>query len=394
MALPLSYHWRNLFVRKNTTILTVLVIAAVVGVFTWMIGFRGAVNQSLSVAGEERKIIVLKKGATAESNSAIPIDEYNKLGQLNSVEKNPATGQPRFSPEMIIQVSLPRLADGGMTFANVAVRGVTDDAFVVHSNVKELGTRFSVAEREVIVGVAASKQFGGLNIGDIVNIGFGGDRGYKVVGYFSADGGPMESEIWGYLPSLMNAYNRTMYSSVSLRLTPDADPKEVIAQIEGPAIQLTGKTEKDYWKEQTKLTQIYLFVTGALVAVMSIAAVFAIANTMYAVVAGRTREIAMLRTIGFDGYTILRGLILESVMVSLMGGIIGCLGCAAWLEIAGNTKDMFGATTFTTMAFEIHLTPVIVVAAMIMVTLLGVVGALMPGLRAARLEVLTALREA
>lgn len=394
MALPISYHWRNLFVRKNTTILTVLVIAAVVGVFTWMIGFRGAVNQSLSVAGEERKIIVLKKGATAESNSAIPIDEYNKLGQLNSVEKNPATGQPRFSPEMIVQVSLPRLADGGKTFANVAVRGVTEDAFFVHSNVRVLGTQFSVAEREVIVGVAASKQFGGLNIGDIINIGFGGDRGYKVVGYFSADGGPMESEIWGYLPSLMNAYNRTMYSSVSLRLTPDADPKEVIAQIEAPAIQLTGKTEKDYWKEQTKLTQIYLFVTGALVAVMSIAAVFAIANTMYAVVAGRTREIAMLRTIGFDGYTILRGLILESVMVSLMGGIIGCLGCAAWLEIAGNTKDMFGATTFTTMAFEIHMTPVIVVAAMIMVALLGVVGALMPGLRAARIQVLTALREA
>lgn len=394
MAMPLSYHWRNLFVRKTTTILTIVVIAAVVGVLGWMLGFNSAVNHALSVAGEEDKIIVVKKGATSETNSAIPIEEFNRLGQLSAVAKNPGTGQPQFSPEMIVQVSLPRIADEGRTFANVAVRGVTEDAFAVHSNVKLLGRRFSLAEREVIVGLAASKQFAGLKIGDVVNIGYGGDRGYKVAGYFSADGGPMESEIWGYLPSLMNAYNRTMYSSVSLRLAPGSSVQETIKQIEGPAIQLSGKTEKEYWQEQTKLMQIYIAITGILVMVMALAAIFAIANTMYAVVAGRTREIAMLRTIGFSGMSVLGGLIIESVMVAVLGGVIGMLACAGWLALAGNTKDMFGATTFTTMAFEIHLTPAIVGISLVSVVVLGVVGAALPGLRAARIEVLTALREA
>ncbi|MBX3396947.1 MAG: ABC transporter permease [Phycisphaerae bacterium] len=393
MALPVNYHWRNLFVRKATTVLTILVIAAVVGVFTWMLGFRSAVQGSLDVAGDPQKIIVLKKGATAESNSAITIEDFNKLTQLSAAERQSATGQVLLSPEMIVQVNLPRLRDGGATFANVAVRGVTEDAFAVHPNVRPLGPRFSTAEREVIVGLAASRLFGGLKIGDVVNLGYGGDRGYKVVGYFSADGGPMESEIWGYLPSLMNAYNRTMYSSVSLRLATGADADSVIATIDGPSIQLAGKTEKDYWAEQTTLMQFYLSVVGALVGVMSMAAVFAIANTMYSVVAGRTREIAMLRTIGFAGRQILTGLVLESVMIAILGGVLGCLGCAAWLQFAGNTKDMFGATTFSSLAFEIHLTPLIAIGAMTMVTVLGVLGALMPGLRAARIEVLTALRE-
>ena len=394
MALPIQYHWRNLFVRKTTTLLTILVIAAVVGVFTWMLGFRSAINSALAVAGEREKIIVLKTGATSESNSAIPLDDYNKLAQVSGAIRDKVTGQVLLSPEMIVQVSRPRLRDGGRTFANVAVRGVTDDAFRIHTNVKLLGKSFSVAEREVIVGVAASKQFGGLNIGDVVQLGYGGDRGYTVVGHFSADGGPFESEVWGYLPSLMGAYNRTMYSSVSLRLEPKQDPGPVIKQIKSPAIQLEAKTEKDYWIEQTSNMNTYLAITGVLVAVMSLAAVFAIANTMYSVVAGRTREIAMLRTIGFNGRQILTGLVAESVMLSLLGGILGCLSCAGWLALAGNKKDMFGATTFTTMAFEIQLTPWIIGGALGLVMALGILGAMMPGIRAARLEVLTALREA
>lgn len=394
MAMPISYHWRNLFVRKTTTLLTILVIAAVVGVFAWMLGFRGAIQRSLAVAGDEEKIIVLKRGATAESNSAIPIDEYTRLGQVTDALHDEKTNQPLLSPEMIVQVSLPRLADGGRTYANVAVRGLSEDGFRVHTNVRLLGRRFSVAEREVIVGLAASKQFGGLNVGDVISIGYGGDRGYTVVGHFTADGGPMESEIWGYLPSLMNAYNRTMYSSVSFRLKPGARPDAVIAQVDGPAIGLSARTEKDYWSEQTSNLQTYIAITGALVGVMAVAAVFAIANTMYAVVAGRTREIAMLRTIGFRGPQILAGLLIESVFIALLGGMIGCLGCATWLQFVGNRKDMFGKTTFTTMAFEIQLTPEIIAFAMGLVTLLGVLGAMMPGLRAAKIEVLTALREA
>lgn len=394
MALSIKYHWRNLFVRKTTTVLTILVIAAVVGVFAWMLGFRTAINASLDVAGDVQKIIVLKKGATAESNSAITSEDFNKLSQVNDAIKNPATGQALMSGEMIVQVSLPRTADNGKTFANVAVRGVTEEGFLVHKNVRLLGKSFDVGEREVIVGLAASRQFAGLKIGDVINLGFANDRGYKVVGYFSADGGPFESEIWGYRPSLMNAYNRTAYSSVSFRVEPDVEPEKVISQIEDPAISLTAKTEKAYWAEQTELMGVYLLITSVLVGVMSLAAVFAIANTMYSVVAGRIREIAMLRTIGFTGPAIILGFMIESILLSLLGGIVGCLGCQAWLQLVGNTKDMFGKTTFTTMAFEIHLTPLIIGIAIGLVVILGALGALFPGIRAAKTEILTALREA
>ncbi len=393
MALPFTYHLRNLLVRKTTTALTVLVIAAVVGVLVWMLGFASALRHSLSQAADAVKLIVLKRGATSESNSAIPPDESNKLAQLADVERDPQSGEPLISPEMLVQVSLPRVRDRGTTFANVAVRGVTERAFQVHRSIQVNGSLFSTGTPEVIVGATAAKQFGGLAVGQTITLGYGSDRAYRVVGTFTADGGPMESEVWGYLPSLMNAYNRSMYSSVSIRLRSGADTGKALEQIAGPAIQMSGHTERDYWYEQSKNIRLYLGISYSLVAVMCLAAVFSIANTMFAAVAGRTREIAMLRTIGFRPGQILAGFVFEAVLLALPGAALGCLACLIWLATVGNTKDMFGATTFTTLAFEITLTPLIAVTALLAVSLVGAVGAFVPAMRAARVEVVTALRE-
>ncbi len=393
MALPLSYHWKNLFVRKTTTLLTVLVVAAVVGVFAWMMGFATALRSSLSQAQDDRKIIVLRRGSTSESNSAIPVDDYTKLNQLTDVARDAGSNDPLISPEMVVQISRPRLRDGGKTWSNLALRGVTPTAFKVHTNVKPTGNLFSTGAQEVIVGLAAARQFSGLQIGDTLELGYGNNRGYRVVGFFTADGGPAESEVWGYLPSLMNAYNRTMYSSAALRLKNGADAQAVLTQIEGPAIQLSAHTEGEYWQEQTKNMQVYLFIVRVLVIVMSLAAAFSIANTMFSLVAGRTREIAMLRTIGFSRGKILSGFVLESMFLSVLGGVVGCLGCIAWLRLAGNTKDMFGASTFTTLAFEIHLTPTNLICALGSVLVIGILGAWVPALRASRIAVISALRE-
>lgn len=394
MALPISYHWRHLFVRKTTTLLTVLVIASVVGVFAWLLGFAGALSRSLSMASDERLLIILKTGATAESNSAIPVEDYNRLSQVQAIARDPKSREPLESQEMLVQVSLPRIRDGGATFANVAVRGVMLQALGVHRNVRlREGRWFDPGAQEVVVGESASKQFGGLRLGDIVNLGYGGNRGYTVAGLFSAGGAPVESEIWGYLPSLLNSYNRTMYSSVNLRLRDDADPKAVVRQIEGPAIQLAAKTEAEYWQGQSETIRTYLGICSALVIIMCLAAAFSIANTMFSSVAGRMQEIAMLRTIGFSPAQIQTGFVVESIMLALLGGVLGCAGCAAWLLIAGSTKDMFAANTFTSLAFDIRLTPMIVAEALAAVALVGAVGALAPARRAARLQVITALRE-
>jgi len=393
MALPLTYNWKNLFVRKTTTVLTCLIIAAVVGVLTWLVGFKTSLDRSLSYASDPSKIIVLKQGATSETNSAIAPEDYNKLTQLQSLALD-AAGEPLKSPEMVVQVSLPRKRDNGVTFANVAVRGVTDTAFAVHPNIRPLGPRFGQGQLEIIVGVQAAKQFGGLEVGDIVNLGYGGNRGYKVVGHFSANGAPVESEIWGPLTVLMSGYNRAMYSSVSLRLRQGTDAKAVVDEIKGPAIEMTAQTESDYWTEQTGNIRIYMVIVGVLVGIMSIAAIFAIANTMYASVAGRTREIAMLRTIGFTPNQVLIGFLYESIFLSLIGGVLGLIACAAWLKVAGNTKDMFGSNTFTTMGFEIQLGPVIVVEALTAVVTVGLLGALFPAWRASKLQVIQAMRQA
>lgn len=394
MALPLTYHWRNLFVRKSTTLLTVLVVALVVGIFTWMLSFAAAMRGSFARAEDVHKLIVLKRGATSETNSAISMDEFNKLSQVTGMARDTATGDPLLSPEMTVQVSLPRLRDHGKTSANVAVRGVTEKAFKVHRSVRLLGRSFSMGDPEVIVGAAAARQFGGLAVGDTLDLGYSGNRRFRVVGHFTADGAPMESEIWGYLPTLMNAYNRTMYSSANLRLNEDADPRRAITQIEGPAIQLTGQTEMQYWSGQAKFIEIYLAIAYILVGIMSLAAIFSIANTMFSSVAGRTREIAMLRTIGFSGHQILIGFVVEAVLLSLLGGVLGCLACAGWLRTVGNTKDMFGANTFTTLAFAIRMTPSIVVIALVAVSAVGVLGAMVPAVRAGRIQVVAAMREA
>jgi ABC-type lipoprotein release transport system permease subunit len=393
MALPISYHWRSLFARRATTVLTVLVVTAVVGALAWMLGFRAALQRSLAVASDPRKLIILAPSATAEANSALPIDSFNRLTQVNGIADG-ADGRALLSPEMVVQVSLPRMVDGGKTNANVAVRGVTPTAFAVHRVVHPPSRVFSTGEPEVIVGAKAAQQFAGLRIGDKLRLGSSENREYTVVGHFTADGGPLESEIWGYLPSLLNAYGRTTYSSASALLREGTDSRGVIEQIRGPAIQLGGQTERDYWTEQSKNISIYLMIVGMLVAMMSTAAIFSIANTMYAAVAGRTREIAMLRTIGYSRGKILLGFLLEAVMLALLGGALGCLACAAWLLLAGNTKDMFGFNTFTTLAFEIHLTPLIVAMALVTVEIVGALGELLPAIRASRIQVIAALREA
>ncbi len=388
------YNYRHLLAHKTTSMMTMLVIAAVVGLACWLLSFSNALEASLAVAADETKIIILKQGSTSESNSSIPIEDFHRLDQLTDVARNPITGQALISPEMMVQAYLPRLRDGGKTNGNVAVRGVTEVAFDVHTNVRLVeGRRFSVGNPEVIVGLQASKQFGGLLIGEKVSLGSGNDRAFTVVGYFSADSGPMESEVWGYLPALMNASNRQMYSSAYVRVKEGAKAEDVIERIAGPAIEMHAQTEADYWKFQSLGIRGYLFVASLLAAVMGIAAVLSIANTMYATVAGRTQEVAMLKTIGYPKRSILASFLVESALLSLTGGVIGCLGCVLWLNVVSNTKDMFGFFTFTTLAFEISLSPSAAIIALVSVTFVGMAGSLFPAWRAAKIPVVSALRE-
>ncbi len=394
MSLSMAYHWRNLLARRTTTLLTVLVVAAVVATFTWMFSFTLALRKTLAVAGDPEKIIVLRRGSTSEAQSAITVAEFNRLSQIAEIARGEG-GTLLLSPESLVQVNRPRRRDQGASRANLAVRGVLPIALQVHRNVRlSAGRLFREGSQEVIVGAAAARQFIGLEVGDQIELGFAGDRSYVIVGHFTADGGPLESEIWGYLPMLMNTYNRTQYSSASLRLAPGTDVPSTLNQIEGPAIQLAGLTESAYWSSQSRIVNIYLAVAAGLVIVMFVAAVFSVAITMFAAVAGRVREIGMLRTLGFQRAAILSGFMIEALMLSLLGGALGCGACAVWLHLAGGEKDVYGTSTFTTLAFDIHLTGWTVLGSLACVVILAVAGALAPAWRAARVNIITVLREA
>src|SRR5262245_61419599 len=182
MALPLKYHWRNLFVRKTTTLLTIALVAIVIGTLCWLLGFAAALQSTLAMASDERKLIVIQRGALSESNSAIPPDDFNKLSQLNDAAPDPRAPGALVSPEMVVQVSLPRLSDPHRSLANVCVRGVLPEkAREVHPTLQLVeGREFSTGAPEVIVGAGAAKQFGGLNLGDRVKLGFAGNRDYTV----------------------------------------------------------------------------------------------------------------------------------------------------------------------------------------------------------------------
>ncbi|MCK6456161.1 MAG: ABC transporter permease [Phycisphaerae bacterium] len=389
MALPLYYNWRNLFVRKLSTMLTFAVVAVIVLVLAVLLSFAAGIRASLASSGSRSNIMVLKPGATAESTSIILPDEISKLVQAPHVARG-GDGRPLVSEELCVQTSIPRSTDG--TLANVAVRGVAPVAFDVHREVRLIeGRRFDDGALEVIVGKAARDRYANLQIGGEVPLGKLSNRTYRVVGVFEAGGGALESEIWAGLTSIRDSFDRRFSSSAVLALDDAVRADETIAAINGPSIQLEARRESDYYIELSRKTREIVLLTSILIGIMSIGAVFAVANTMYASVDGRRREIAMLRTIGFSRGAILTAFLIESMLICVVACAAGIGGS---LLLSGSRQDFLSDTTWTVLAYELRITGDIVVSALGLAVVVGAVGALAPALRASRIRVIEALRKA
>lgn len=390
MALPLSYNWRNLFVRKLSTLLTFTVVAVIVLVLIVLLSFAAGIHESLAASGSPLNIIVLRPGAQAESTSYILPNEMPPIQQAPSIARDD-NGRLLFSPELSVQTSIPRLGSGGL-MANVAVRGVDNVAFAVHDMIHVIeGTPFRQGQLEVIVGKAARERFAGLDIGSEVPMGRTANRAFRVVGVFEAGGSSYESEIWAPRTILSDVYRRDFVTSAVLRAeTADVIPK-ALAYIEGPSVRMKAKTETDYYADLSqKMTQL-IILSMILVGIMSIGAVFAVANTMYAAVDGRRREIAMLRTIGFSPQAIMVSFVVESLLIC---GLACGAGLLASLLLNGQRQDYLSDTTWTVLAYELRITPPVVAAAVGLALMVGVFGALAPAVRASRTRLLDALRKA
>lgn len=391
MALPLSYNWRNVLVRKFSSGLTFLVVSVVVAVLALLLSFAEGINTSLMLTGNPSNIIVLRTGATAESTSLINADEANRAVQAPGVATDPA-GRPMVSHELCAQTNLPR--NDGRGIANVGVRGVDDIAFAVHSEVKLVeGRIFAPGALEVIVGTAARNRYHGLSIDGVVPMGRSANRDYAVVGVFEAGGGALENEIWGARPSIMDSFRRTFISSSVVRVRNPSAVAAAIAYLEGPVVRLQAKRETDYYSDLTSKTRDIVILTSILITIMGIGAAFAVANTMYAAVDGRKREIAMLRTIGFKRSAIVTAFIIESLLICLAACLIGLLASGVITSLM-SAQDFLSDTTWTVLAYELKLTPKTIVISFLLCLLVGGVGGLAPALRASRTRIIEALRKA
>lgn len=390
MALPLIYNWRNLFVRKLSTTLTFTVVTTIVAVLAILLSFAAGIRASLAASGSPLNVIVLQMGATAESTSIVRPDEAARLIQTPGVGRN-AQGEPLISQELCVQTNIQRRgANGGQ--ANVAVRGVDPIAFDVHPEVKIVeGRMFRQGQKEVIVGRTAKDRFVDLNVGGHVLMGRASNQSYEVVGVFEARGSALESEVWAGRTILCDSYLRRFSSSIVLRLESPGQMKATLDYIEGPVVRMRAKSEIDYYSELASKSRDIVVLTSILIAMMAIGAVFAVANTMYAAVDGRRREIAMLRTLGFSRAAIIYSFILESLLVC----IAACGAGLAISSLAGGSKqDYLSDRTWTVLAYELKMTPTIILTALALATFVGVAGALAPALRASRTRIIEALRKA
>ncbi len=376
--------------RRVSASLTFIVVAVLVLVLSVLLSFVAGIRASLAATGSLRNIIVLKPGATAESTSLLMQEDTNKLVQVPGLASDPKLGQ-LISRELCVQTTLPRTAAGG-GLANVAVRGVNPQAFAVHTELRIIeGHEMQQGQLELMVGKAAQERYANLKLGDEIALGRAGNRIFKVVGVFEAAKGALESEVWAPLTILQDAYIRPFVSSAVLRMEVSADLKKALEYINGPAVELEGTRETDYYHELSSKTREIVILTTVLVGIMGIGAAFAVANTMFAAVDGRRREIAMLRTMGFTKPAIVISFLVESMLICGLACIAGLL---VSMTINGSRQDFLSETTWTVLAYELTITPQIFLTALATAMVVGFFGALAPALKAARTRILDALRKA
>jgi putative ABC transport system permease protein len=389
MALPLSYNARNLRQRWKVTLLAVGGIGLVVAVFVVLLSMEKGFRLALRDTGSPLNGIVTQRGSMSELTSWINIGDANIIMVDPRVARD-GQGKPMASCEVVILANRPRKSDNQP--ANITFRGVSPMAFQVRNNVKIVkGRTFTPGLYEVIAGQKISDRVQGLDVGSVISIQ---KKDWKVVGLFAADGSSFESEIWGDYDAMAPAIRRNGgCESLTVRLTSPAVlgafDKDIRAN---PRVQLQMDSEPKYYEDQAGPTGAALLGLALFVAVvMGIGAVFGAMNTMYAIVSQRTREIGTLRALGFSRFSILVSFVLESMLLAVVGGVLGC-GLAFVMN--GYTSGTGQTNSFSELAFAFTITPDILLIGMVFGLLMGFVGGLLPALRASRLPITTALREA
>lgn len=386
MAIPLSYNLRNLVVRKTTTLMTALGIALTVAVLLAVLALLNGLRVTLTTTGDPLHVIVMRKGSTSELVSLFTRTQFQDLKFKPGIASG-HDGQPLASLEMITVINLANVdnPDG----ANVTVRGLMPTGIEMRRNVKiATGRWFTSGRRELVVGNSVARRFPAAGLGKKIQLGRGD---WDIVGVFDAGRGAQDSEIWGDLNQIASDFNRVeVLSSALLRATDEVTAKALINDINSDRrLELTAASEKDYYDQQTD-SAAPIEYTGIIVAIiMAVGSSFAAMNTMYAAVSRRAREIGTLRVLGFSRFSILLSFFVEGVLLSALGGLLGCL---LVMPLNGITTAI-GSNNFSELAFDFSVTPKIMLTGIAFAVVLGSFGGLFPARSASRKEILTALRE-
>jgi putative ABC transport system permease protein len=388
MAIPLAYNVRSLRVRWTSTLVAVLGIAGTVGVFVAMMSLAKGFQMTLVESGSPRNAIVMRAGASSEMMSGVSLD------QVRAVEDKPGVARgangPLVSPEVVVIAPFPLKSTG--TAANVQVRGVSEQVLEVRPSVHMIAGRvLHPGLNELVVGSNVPNAYGGLALGDTVK--FGGGT-WTVVGVFDAGGTSFDGEVWCDSAVLKDVYKRpaSNFQSMTVRLkSEDSFQTFKDAITADPRLTLQVDRERDYYSKQSETVTRMITVLGTMVAlVMGIGAIFGALNTMYSAVAERSREIATMRALGFGAPSVITSFVFESLCISLVGGLLGCL-CV--LPVNGITTGTMNWQTFSHTAFAFRITPPLLLAGILFALAMGLIGGVPPAIRAARARVAVALRE-
>lgn len=379
---------RSIPQRLGSSIVAIIGIGGVVIVFTAVLSIAEGFQATMKGTGDPQTVIVLRSGSDTEMTSGFSGEEARLISEAPALEKGPEG--PHASPELFVIVGHPLKRSG--TDANVPLRGVTPIALKVRPQTKIVeGRMFTPGTNEIVVGRSASRQFVGLSIGTSVRWG---ESSWQVVGIFDAGGSVAESEIWCDAKVLQPAYRRgNSYQSVIARLeSVDGFQTFKDALTTNPRLQVTVIREPDYYAQQSQVLQTIVRSIGfGIAGLMGLGAIFGAINTMYSAVANRTREIATLRALGFGSVPVVVSVMVEAVLLSLVGGLIG--GLLAWAAFDGYQTATMNFQSFSQVAFAFKVSPSLLARGMVFALIMGLVGGLFPAIRAARMPVVTALRE-
>jgi putative ABC transport system permease protein len=388
MALPVRYILRNLTQRWKRNLLGIIGIALTVAVMASLLAMAAGFKSALDLNGRTGNSIVTQRGSISELVSWIPREQANTIMVDDRIARDD-NHKPLASGEVVAVSNMARLSDGEP--ANVGIRGVSERAFAVRDGIKIVAGRpFKPGAYEVIVGNRIRKRVGNLNLGDKARI-LG--QNWDVVGVFSSGGAAFESEVWGDFDLIERIGHPTAgANSITVRLADPNDSEAFNRDLQAnPQMQVEMVPEHQYYQHQAGPV---VFVIAALAifvgAIMGIGSIFGAMNTMYAVVAARTREIGTFRALGFSRTSLMLWFVTESVFLAMIGGFLGCLLA---LPINGVMTGTGNTASFSEVAFAFRVTPVVLTAGIAFAAAMGFFGGLLPAFRAARLPITVALRE-